>query len=212
MLDDWEISSTNTDSLQSLIATTAFMSDLRRRDEERRLYEAQNKQLKLDLLLTSIKNRYPRSSHADFADEMLKALIDLRPEGGLPEESAVDSIRVESIVTDSTGADSTEVVAQAGQEAEPSPEDPLLVGVGQIDTAGAGWTLIVASFSERERAEVVRLEYEEKGFITGVLQGATRFRVGVGQFPDLDYARTALANYKEQLPPTTWFLDIEKPK
>ena len=60
--------------------------------------------------------------------------------------------------------------------------------------------------------DVLRQEYEARGFRSGVVKGATRFRVGVGHFPGLDEARAGLAAYKEELPPTAWYLDLEKPK
>ena len=152
------------------------------------------KSLKLDRLFSTIKERFPQSPHAQYADQMLRAIIELRP-----------------------GQDTTIVQALAQEDLQKeldamTPEEKHLLMPGEMDTSGKGWTLIVASFSEEERANVVMEEYKAKGYKSAVIQGATRFRVAVGQFPTLEEARSGLEAYKEELPPTTWFLDIEKPR
>lgn len=150
--------------------------------------------LKLDRLFSTVKERFPQSPHAQFADQMLRAIVELRP-----------------------GQDTTIVQVLAEEDLQKeldamTPEERYLLKPGEIDTSGQGWTLIVASFSEEERANVVMEEYAVKGYKSAVIQGATRFRVAVGQFPTLEEARSGLESFKEALPPTTWFLDIEKPR
>ena len=148
--------------------------------------------LKLEGLFATIKERFPQTKHAALADQMLRAMIELRP------------------VEDST------IVEELAQEdlervLETMPEDEKYIRLpGRIDLAGEGWTLIVASFSEEERAANVVAEYAQKGFKAAVIKGGTKFRVGVGHYPDLDAAKAGLTKFKEDLPPTTWFLDIQK--
>ena len=151
-----------------------------------------NKQLKLEGLFTNIKDRFPQTPHADFADQMLRAMIELRP------------------IEDST---LVEELAQEDLERllDAMPQDEKYIRMpGEIDLEGTGWTLVVASFSDKERAENVVVDYQGKGYKAAVLQGGTKYRVGVGQYPDLDAAKAGLEKFKEELPPTTWFLDIQK--
>ena len=71
--------------------------------------------------------------------------------------------------------DST-IVVQLEQEdiqrqLEEMPEDEKFIRLpGEIDVEGTGWTLIVASFSEVDRAEKVVEDYKAKGFKSVVLQ------------------------------------------
>lgn len=148
--------------------------------------------LKLEGLFSTIKERFPQTEYAELADQMLRGMIELRP--------VEDSTIVESLAQE-----------DLQRMVEEMPEDEKFIRLpGTIDLAGEGWTLVVASFSEAERAESVVAEYAEKGFKAAVLQGGTKFRVGVGQYPDLNTAKAGLEKFKEDLPPTTWFLDIQK--
>ena len=176
------------DSLRQLLATNT------KENQPSQPYIVHGKHLKLDKLFTTVKDRFPRTEHATYADQMLRALVEMRP----PQDSAV----VETLAQEDL-----EKVIEAM-----SDEERHMRGPGGVDTSAVGWTLVVASFSDQERADVLRQEYEAKGFRSGVVKGATRYRVGVGQFPGLDEARAGLAAYKEELPPTAWFLDLEKPK
>ena len=182
------VRTTSSDSLRYFLATNTTV--------ETQTIESQRvgKRLKIDRLYTAVKDRFPRTEHAEYADQMLRALVDLRP--------AQDSVLVRTLAEE----DIQRVIEEMPEE------ERYMRGPGGVDTTAVGWTLVVASFSDIDRAEVLRREYEDKGFRSGVIQGATRFRVGIGQFPGLDEARTGLATYKDQLPPTTWFLDLEKPK
>ena len=81
-----------------------------------------------------------------------------------------------------------------------------------FDASGVGWTLVVASFAEEARAREVIEEYQQKGFRAGLVEGSGRFRVGLGQFSNLEQAKMAREIYRTDLPPSTWFLDLENPK
>ena len=153
-----------------------------------------SKRLKLEQLLTAIKERYPQTPHAEHADLMLRAIVELRP--------GVDSTVVEVIEEE----DMQKVLDAM------SDEERYLRGPDPIDTTGEGWTLVVGSFENPESAEALSAEYREKGYKSAVIEGATRFRVGVGHFPGLEEARSGLKMFKEEFPPTTWFLDIQKPR
>ncbi len=148
--------------------------------------------VKLEGLFANIKEKFPRSPHAEFADKMLRAMVEMRP--------VEDSTIVQELVEE----DIERII-------EDMPEDEKYIRLpGEMDLAGEGWTLIVGSFNEEDRALLVVDDYKVKGFKSAVLKGGTRYRVGVGQFPDLDAARAGLEKFKEELPPTTWFLDIQK--
>lgn len=148
--------------------------------------------VKLEGLFANIKEKFPQSPHAEFADKMLRAIVEMRP--------VEDSTIVQELVEE----DIERII-------EEMPEDEKFIRLpGEMDTTGEGWTLIVGSFNEEDRAQTVVEDYMAKGFKSAVLKGGTRFRVGVGQFPDLDAARAGLEKFKEELPPTTWFLDIQK--
>ncbi|MFK7848773.1 MAG: tetratricopeptide repeat protein [Rhodothermales bacterium] len=150
------------------------------------------KYLKLEGLFSNIKERFPQTPHADFADQMLRAMIELRP---LEDSTIVQELAEEDME----------------RLLETMPEDEKYIRMpGEIDLEGEGWTLVVASFSEQERAESVVVEYQDKGYKSAVFKGGTKYRVGVGQYPDLDTAKAGLLKFKEELPPTTWYLDIQK--
>jgi len=176
------------DSVRRVLATKG------NQDQPAQPFVVQGKHLKLDKLFTTVKDRFPRTEHATYADQMLRALVEMRP----PQDSTI----VESLAQ--------EDLERAVEEM--SDEERYMKGPGGVDTTATGWTLVVASFSDQERADVLRQEYEAKGFRSGVVKGATRYRVSVGHFPGLDEARAGLVAYKEELPPTAWFLDLEKPK
>ncbi|MEM8485861.1 MAG: tetratricopeptide repeat protein [Bacteroidota bacterium] len=150
------------------------------------------KYLKLEGLFSNIKERFPQTPHADYADQMLRAMIELRP---LEDTTIVQELAQEDLQ----------------RQYDEMPEDERYIRLpGEIDLTGEGWTLIVASFSEQERAAVVVEEYTTKGFKSTILKGGTKYRVGVGQYPDLLTAKAGLEKFREELPPSTWFLDIQK--
>ena len=188
ILEGIGVTTTDSDSLRYFLATNTTV------DQPITETRVVGRHLKIDRLYTTVKDRFPRTQHAEYADQMLRALVDLRP--------SQDSVLVRTLAEEDIQREIEEM----------SEEERYIRGPGGIDTTGVGWTLIVASFSDGERADVLRQEYEDKGFRSGVIKGATRFRVGVGQFPGLDEARAGLTANKDQFPPTTWFLDIEKPK
>ena len=115
-------------SLRQLLATN------RKENQPAQPYIVQGKHLKLDKLFTAVKDRFPRTEHATYADQMLRALVEMRP----PRDSAV----VETLAQE----DLEKVVEQM------SDEERHMKGPGGVDTTATGWTLIVASFSDQERA------------------------------------------------------------
>ena len=148
--------------------------------------------LKLEGLFSTIKERFPQTPHADYADQMLRAMLEMRP---LEDTTIVQELAREDI--------------QRQLDAM-SDEEKYILLPGEMDLSSEGWTLVVASFSEEDRALSVVEEYAEKGFKSAVLKGGTKYRVGVGLFPDLNAAKAGLEQYKEDLPPSAWFLDIQK--
>ncbi len=178
---------------------SVLLAPLTGSDEGKRSAEEHTDRLQLDRLFTTIKERYPQSEYAAYADRMLKALVDLRPAGDSLLERPVAEAEPEDDSVDEA-SDSLSV------------EDLYILGDEAIDVDGVGWTLIVGSFEIEEEAEASKQEYAAMGLKSGIIQVGERFRVGVGQFPGLDEARAGLAKYKDVLPQLTWFLDIEKPR
>ena len=188
------------DDLESLMASGGppFESD-NNPEEASPIRQVIPKRLQLGQLLNTIKERFPQSPHAEYADQMLRALVDLRPDQ--------DSVGVDSAIVEALAEEDVQRVLESM-----SDEERYLRGPGELDTNGVGWTLIIGSFVKAENADALSTEYREKGFKSAVIEGATRFRVGVGHFPTLEDARNGLKIVKDEFPPTTWFLDIQKPR
>lgn len=102
----------------------------------------------------------------------------------------------------------------AEPEPEPLPdEDPSpLRSSGSIQPDAGGFTLVVASVPQLERAEAEVERYRELGYRAGIIEtaidGNTSYRVGVGQFFDRSEAMAAWTNLPDDLPEGTWLLHI----
>ncbi|MEZ4699667.1 MAG: tetratricopeptide repeat protein [Rhodothermales bacterium] len=148
--------------------------------------------IRIDRIYAAIVERYPRTPYADVANRRLSAIAELRPEQEVQE-----------------------MIEQIQQQAEfdaMTPEERMFKGPEPIDQAAEGWVFVVASFADQERAAGVMKEYQEKGYRSGVMKAPTRYRVILGHFPTLDEARNVLAAHKDEFPPNTWFLDLQKPR
>ncbi len=89
----------------------------------------------------------------------------------------------------------------------------LLRGDEDIDQALGGYTIIVFSETNEERARNTAQNWREQGFRTIILpymqNGATRYRVGIGQFDLLEEAvRTRDVLAGNELPRDAWILRI----
>ena len=118
------------------------------------------------------------------------------PEDTLPGESEISPALVSPVTNDALAA---------------RPE--LLRGGEDIDQALGGYTIVVVSETSEELARNAAQGWREQGFrviiLTDMQDGATRYRVGVGQFDLLEEAaltRDALAG--GELPRDAWVFRI----
>ena len=117
-------------------------------------------------------------------------------------------------------ATETEAAAESVAEAEPPPpaeasidQPPLRA---QIDRQAGGWTVVLASHPAQASANTNAARYRERlrntghpvEVIAGVSQGATRFRVVVGQFETLEAGQAALRTLAGQIPRDAWLLRL----
>ena len=95
---------------------------------------------------------------------------------------------------------------------EPEEDPSPLRSSGTIDTDAGGYTLVVISETQIERAVAARERYRELGYRAGIVEGEvegrTYYRVGVGQFPDYDEAVEVLNNLPADLPEGAWLTRI----
>ncbi len=126
----------------------------------------------------------------------------------------------ESATGDSSAPEDTLRASEAPAVlAPPATSDPLtarpapLRGDEDIDRTLGGYTIIVFSETNEERARNAAQSWREQGFrviiLSDMQDGATRYRVGVGQFGLLEEAariRDALAG--SELPRDAWVLRI----
>ena len=89
----------------------------------------------------------------------------------------------------------------------------LLRGDEDIDQTLGGYTIVVFSETNEERARNTAQSWREQGFRTIILpymqNGATRYRVGIGQFDLLEEAvRTRDVLAGDELPRDAWILRI----
>ncbi len=93
-----------------------------------------------------------------------------------------------------------------------SAEAAALRDNAPVEPGAGGWTLVVASASERPQAELVAERYRRRGFRVGILSGEAEgqayFRVGVGQFAEEAAARAALSKLEGDLPQDAWLMPL----
>lgn len=118
----------------------------------------------------------------------------------LASASVSEGAESEPDVPGSAGAVATPVSRQEVSDRKP------------VDDAGP-WTIVVASLSNRESAEVVQDRFQERMSDTGhhvrvhySLENS-RYRVGVGGFQSRDRAREALQGLQAELPSDSWIHD-----
>ena len=98
----------------------------------------------------------------------------------------------------------------------PAEQTPVIQRSDIIRSRG-GWTIVVASELQRNSAERIVDDYTVQfsdrqypvGIITTSINGATRHRVGVGQFTSRDAAVAALRNFAGDFPRDAWLSKIE---
>ena len=115
-------------------------------------------------------------------------------------------VTVENPETSNSGADNSNSVEQT----------PVVTRI-DIDRSRGGWTIVVASETQRNDAEQIAdnytLAFSDRRFPTGILTtgeyNVTRYRVGVGQFNARSDAANVLNNFKADFPDDAWLLKIE---
>jgi len=117
--------------------------------------------------------------------------------------------------TDGTSTQEAPSSSEADSEAsEPSAAAP---SEGGLDLSAGGWTVVVASRSDQRAATDLVSTYRERfadrevpvDLIEGTVDGETRYRVGVGQFPSQIEAETFLDANDASLPEGAWPLELE---
>jgi septal ring-binding cell division protein DamX len=80
---------------------------------------------------------------------------------------------------------------------------------------GGGWTISVASRTDRAAAESLVDRYREQvgndlpvDIVEATVNGEPRYRVGVGQFASRSAARDAMETYGETIPSGAWPIQI----
>lgn len=118
--------------------------------------------------------------------------------------------------TDPTSSTS-ETAADPGATAETSASEPsssdadTATAPPQLDPAAGGWSIIVASRTDRAAAESLADTYRDRfeqpvpvGILEATVNDATRYRVGVGQFSSRNDAQTFLNEHSDPLPNGAW--------
>lgn len=85
-----------------------------------------------------------------------------------------------------------------------------------IDSAAGGWTIVVASRTDRESAESLRDTFRERfaaaslpvDIVTGETNNTTRYRIVLGQYESRDDIRQALDKHADELPEGAWPLRL----
>lgn len=85
-----------------------------------------------------------------------------------------------------------------------------------ITPAEGGWTIVVASRSNRGVAETQLSQYESRfaetglpvDIVSGSVGNSTRYRVAIGQYRSRDAAREALNEHASKLPDGAWILRL----
>lgn len=100
---------------------------------------------------------------------------------------------------------------------EESPSDPGSAtgdtpsSPPQLDPAAGGWSIIVASRTDRDGAQALVDRYRDRfdqalpmGLIEATVDNTTRYRVGVGQFSSRSDAQAFLSEHSDSLPDGAW--------
>lgn len=110
--------------------------------------------------------------------------------------------------TDSEAAD-----AEAAEAPATEPSDAA--SPPQFDPAAGGWSIIVASRTDRAAAESLVETYRDRfdqplpvGIIEATVDNSTRYRVGVGQFSSRSDAQTFLNEHSDTLPNGAWSVGL----
>lgn len=116
------------------------------------------------------------------------------------------------------GADRSDVPADA-QEAAPTVDDTESdpTGPASIVPEEGGWTIVVASELDPDRAEDRLQRFREAidrddltaGVLEGRSGGVTRYRVGIGQLPTQDAAQQLMRDLEGQIPSDAWPMSIQ---
>ena len=95
-------------------------------------------------------------------------------------------------------------------------QTPIVTRI-DIDQSRGGWTIVVASETQRNEAEQIAdrftLDFSDRRFPTGVLTtnayNVTRYRVAIGQFDTRRDAANVLNSFNADFPDDAWLLEIE---
>jgi hypothetical protein len=105
----------------------------------------------------------------------------------------------------------------APSSSETDPDPSSTDAEDGLDPSAGGWTVVVASRQDQSEAadlvETFRQRFDDRevpvDLLEGTVDGETRFRVGVGQFPSQIEAETFLDANGASLPDGAWPLELE---
>jgi hypothetical protein len=129
--------------------------------------------------------------------------------GSPPSATAEVGASTQTASTEGQNSTTTDPAASESDDGAPAAR-------GLTPSAG-GWTIIVASRTQRGPAEALVQKYRTAfadrnlpvGILTGEVNNQTRYRVGVGQFDSQDEARRALEEASNTLPNGAWPLQLQ---
>ena len=133
------------------------------------------------------------------------------PQSGSP-PSATAEVGTSTQTASTEGQNST-----AADPSAPESNDAAAPAARGLTPSAGGWTIIVASRTQRGPAEALVQKYRTAfadrnlpvGILTGEVDNQTRYRVGVGQFDSQDEARRALEEASNTLPNGAWPLQLQ---
>jgi hypothetical protein len=118
-----------------------------------------------------------------------------------------------------SSSDATTGTSATGQPSsdEPSSDESSPPPARGLTPSAGGWTIIVASRTQRDAAESLVEKYRTAfadqtlpvGILTGTVDGQTRYRVGVGQFDARRDAQRLLDEAGAKLPQGAWPLRLQ---
>ena len=142
------------------------------------------------------------------------------PDASAPDESIPGEDEAEpAAATAAAGtseAAASEPAAEASTDDAPSADEQAQSAPATVDPAEGGWTIIVASRTDRDIAASTQATFRDRfqpdlptGLLTAASDGQTRYRVAVGQFGSRSAVLAAIDQYSDRLPEGAWALRLE---
>jgi hypothetical protein len=154
--------------------------------------------------------------------------LDVSPGGSSSQsEQSSTAASATDATSDSDSASDTESTASSSAATGASSDDTTPTAAAATTTSGdasqqitrseGGWTIIVASRTQRGPAETLVDDFRGRfpdqqlpiDVVPGNVENTTRYRVGVGQFDSREDAQQFLDEFGSQLPDGAWPLRLQ---